>query len=128
MSMTKRLANQLLSSLRTLVLALFVLGVIVQPVAASMSEIHELSHDPVEHQTLAEHLNVSASENDEDGAPGRLHVLHHFAHCCGQFTGIVAVTVELQLPPALSGLLLTGESLARSDSRALAPFRPPITA
>lgn len=126
--MIKRLANRLLSSLRTLVLALFVLGVVVQPVAASMSEIHELSHDLVEHQTLAEHLKASASDADEDDAPGRLHALHHFSHCCGQLTAIMALPFQLALSPAASGLLATGESQARADTRVLAPFRPPITA
>ncbi|MEO6226364.1 MAG: DUF2946 family protein [Thermomonas sp.] len=128
MSMTKHLANRLLSSLRTLVLALFVLGVVVQPVAASVSEIHELSHDPVEFQTLAEHLDLPASDADEGGGSEPLHALHHFAHCCGQFTAIITAVFELPLPPATDRLLVVGKSQMPIYTRALAPYRPPITA
>lgn len=126
--MFNRIAKRLLSPLRTFVLALFVLGVIVQPVVASMSEIHELSHEPTGHQMLAEHLDPTEDDDGDAGSPGALHALHHFVHCCGQFTAIMTVAFDSPLPLAASGLLATGESQARSDTRALAPFRPPIAA
>ncbi|MGV8922993.1 MAG: hypothetical protein ACOH1L_06550 [Thermomonas sp.] len=119
--------------LRTSVLALFVLGTVVQPVAVSMSEIHALSHESIEHglvahQSLVEHSNVVASGVDEDGSSGALHALHHFAHCCGSFTAIMTAGFDLPLPPVAGGLLAAGESQARTNTLELAPYRPPITA
>lgn len=138
--MTNRLANRLLSVLRASVLALFVLGVVVQPVAASMSEIHELSHETIKHglaehgldahQSLAEHSSASTSDTVavEDGASEALHALHHFAHCCGSFTGIMTARLDVPLPPVASRLMAVSESPARTNRLELAPFRPPITA
>ena len=138
MPVTKRLANRLSSMLRTSVLALFVLGMIVQPVLVSMSELHALSHATIEHglvengtlahQSQVEHSNKMASGTDEQGSSGALHALHHFAHCCGSFTAIMSVGFVLPSPPAASGLLAAGESQARTNTLELAPFRPPITA
>lgn len=138
MPVTKRLANRLSSMLRTSVLALFVLGMVVQPVAVSMGELHVLAHDTIEHglvengmvahQSHVEHSNKLASGTDEDGSSGALHALHHFAHCCGSFTVIMAVGFVLPSPPVASGLLAAGESQARTNTLELAPFRPPITA
>lgn len=135
--MITRLANVLLSALRTSVLALFMLGVVVQPVAVSMSEIHAFAHDMIDHdlaehglvaeQSLASQANV-ANVADENGASGALHALHHFAHCCGSFTAIMAIGFNLPSPPVASGLLAAGESQARTNTLELAPFRPPITA
>src|SRR3546814_10948534 len=71
-----------------------------------MGELHELAHDPtgghahVDHgDALADEL--SAADAEEKGTAVTLHVLLHFAHCCGQSTtSIPALQVVNCMPTA----------------------------
>lgn len=115
------------SVFRTLVLTLFVLGMVLQPVVVSMSEIHAFSHDPSGHQALAEHLRIPASGSDQDDGSGTSRVLHHFAHCCAQSAAMVPAAFVMSVPLVTSGALALGDTQTRTDTRTRAPFRPPIT-
>lgn len=107
---------------RWLMLAILALGLAVQPVLSSVSELHELTHDAAGTHGSDEILTAG-----EEGTAGTLHVMHHFAHCCAQV-----------MPPSTTPLVLPqishSESMNLADSRLLpsrrwlAPFRPPIAA
>lgn len=118
--------------LHWLMLVGFLLSLVVQPVLASMGELHELAHGLTEthlHAAGGDDLSdeLAAQEEDEDAAAQALHVVHHMAHCCGQ--GAVAA-------PALRFELMSPEADAPESmlyarpltAPRVAPFRPPITA
>lgn len=119
--------------LHWLMLVGLVLGQVFQPVLASMGELHELSHGLSEAHLHADEphdigAELTAQAETEDRAAGALHVVHHFAHCCGQTAAVtmpalaVVTCFGAAAPPAIS---LT-QRLASGP--ALAPFRPPIGA
>ena len=104
----------------------------LQPVLATMGEIHELSHGLVEsHLHDADHASVAdevvAQGERDDGAAGALHALHHFAHCCGHSVVIPPVLgVPAAIAPDVPLLALSVHQVTASPL--LAPFRPPIQA
>ena len=117
---------------RVFVLALFVLSLVMQPVLASMADVHATSHD-----TSGEHSHIddadtgapaNASDNGDDAPSDGLHLLLHVAHCCGHF----ATPAGPALLDAPIGMLVAGpvwhEPRLNRNMRRLAPFRPPITA
>jgi hypothetical protein len=111
------------SLLHWLVSTCLVLAMIVQPVLASIGEMHELAHG------LAE-THVSGDDHDvraELAAQGEaLHLVHHMAHCCGQ-TAVPVVSFAAALVPVAAGPLAICSALERpADEPRLAPFRPPI--
>lgn len=118
-------------SLRVFVLALLALSMVLQPVVASMGEIHEFAHDPAEHSAQAGHPDLfaddSAKQLSEGETPGTLHLLLHLAHCCGQSPAIAAPALLMPPPMSVAGSAATCEPQAPPDIRALAPFRPPTT-
>src|SRR3546814_12447706 len=83
--------RRLLPFLRVLALALFALGLVLQPVMAAVGEMHELAHDPSgthSHDLHVDELNAelaAAGEQNQGGAK-TLHVLLHFSHCCRSAT------------------------------------------
>ncbi|WP_460822888.1 hypothetical protein [Lysobacter olei] len=108
---------------RWLMLAALALSVILQPVLASISELHELTHD-----SASVHGSVdSEAPGEENDTAGTLHVMHHFAHCCGH-------VVASSMAPLVQTEVSQSEPLNLTDSqflpirRRLAPFRPPIAA
>lgn len=108
---------------RWLMLVALALSVILQPVLASISELHELTHDAASVHGSVE----SEAAGEEDGTAGALHVMHHFAHCCGHVVAsstapLVQAEVGHSEPVNLSG------SRFVPIGRKLAPFRPPIAA
>lgn len=119
-------------TLRVIVLALFALSMMLQPVVASMGEIHEFAHDPVGHDAHAEHLGSTADEPAdepaESGTPATLHVLLHLAHCCGHSPAMAAPALVMPVPASMVASAATREPQAHPDIRTLAPFRPPATA
>ena len=133
--MSSRHRPRLPLPLRVFVLALFALGLALQPVLASLGELHELAHDQADTHAHAVPAHPSDNDNDEPGAadsadPGRSGVLHslmHLAHCCGSFTA--ALTAGLRVMPVALGAdtRALAESQIPLQSRALAPFRPPIS-
>lgn len=115
--------------LRSLVFVLFALGLVLQPVLATAGEVHDLQHDPAglhAHDMQAD-AAAQPDEADEPGAAGTLHVLLHFAHCCG-----ATAAVLYDLTPV--GWLVRANPVpdARSQVHAQAPspapFKPPIVA
>ena len=127
--------RRLSHALRLLALLLFTAGTTLQPVLASLGELHELS----DHQTgrpmhlghaqsSVDHDHVSAAEDHAGDAPEALHALLHFAHCCGQSgaLGVPALNVPTTAleETAPSTCELPGVIHAPTHG----PFRPPITA
>ena len=117
--------------LRVLVLGLFALGLVLQPVMATAGEMHELAHDPSGMHGHALHSDdggaelIAAGEPSEDGAE-TLHVLLHFAHCCG---GAAAALLPALKPiPAmpLTGRLPVAKTSIPLQARLTSPFKPPI--
>lgn len=111
-----------LSLCRWLMLAALVLSVILQPVLGSVSELHELTHG-----VASAHDNSKTGAPDEGKAAGALHVMHHFAHCCGHVVPTSAAPLAL---PRISHSDVTDLTDSRQvpSGRWPAPFRPPIAA
>lgn len=116
--------------LRILLLALFSLSLVLQPVLASMGELHELAHDPtgghahVDHgDALADEL--SAADAEEKGTAVTLHVLLHFAHCCGQSTTSIPALQVVNCMPTAERPFPDLQQLPL-HRRSFAPYRPPI--
>lgn len=126
--MSTRRKIRLPFALRVFVLALFALSMMLQPVVASMGEIHEFAHDPGGHRGHAEPVGATADEPAEKGASGTLHALLHLAHCCGQCPAMVASALAMPLPVSAVVSAATREPQAHPELRRLAPFRPPTTA
>lgn len=120
-------------NLRLIAYAILALSLLLRPVLASMSEIHELAHDPT-----GSHLDVSAgtgshhhdeaSEAGEGPQGSALHTLLHFAHCCGQVSA-TAVAISFEATHLTPEVRLYGPPAASVPlARWQTPFRPPITA
>lgn len=116
--------------LRVLVLALFALGLVVQPVLATAGEMHELAHDPSgmhAHDLHADDVDaelIAADEQDEDGAR-TLHLLLHFAHCCGAAAAMVPILNSIPAMP-LTGRLAIAKAPIPPPAHLTSPFKPPI--
>lgn len=119
------------SLLHWLVSTCLVLAMIVQPVLASIGEMHELAHGLAEtHVSGDDHDDVRAELAAQGEAGDReattLHLVHHMAHCCGQ-TAAPAVSFDPAVLPVAEGPLAICAALERpADEPRLAPFRPPI--
>lgn len=119
--------------LRWLTCLSLVLALIVQPTLAAVGELHELGHGLEEaHLATAECGSVSAEiaahQENGDHAAGALHVVHHFAHCCGQTAApALGSLLDFNAPPPTR---LAADWLITRPTSApvLAPFRPPIAA
>lgn len=116
--------------LRVLVLGLFALGLVLQPVMAAAGEMHELVHNPSgthAHDLHADELAgdmVTPGEPEEGGAK-ILHVLLHFAHCCGAATALVPVLEPSPSMPASSRLAIDKAPVPPA-THLPSPFKPPI--
>ena len=117
---------------RLLVLVLFALSMVLQPVLASVSEIHELAHDLVAGHVHVDHADETSADvapnGQDDGPAAALHMLMHFAHCCGQSpAATVPATFAMPMRTAATAPPVRGPQRVTS-ARMLAPYRPPITA
>lgn len=117
-----------------LLLAAMALGLVLQPVLASIGELHAQAHDPTGSHPLAaqlDHPPAADGHDDHDDHPAGdedsdpLHALIHLAHCCGQSFATLPspflVTAHLLREPLpIDGPQILAQGLP------LAPFRPPI--
>ena len=130
--MTRLRRRRWLPLLRVLVLGLFALGLVLQPVMAAVGEMHELAHDPSGSHVHGQHADDldaeldAGDEHDEDGAR-TLHVLLHFAHCCGATAALVQVLEPVSSMP-MDASLATAVTLMPPQPRLSSPFKPPIFA
>ena len=123
----QRSLRHCLQVLRFPALALLVLAVLVNPVFASLGDLHESGQAEAGHlHDVGQHEAGVASE-DHDGDSGLLHALMHASHCCGHLTGIVASLQWLPLP-LVAADAPAHEAAARPLSIPVNHFRPPITA
>ncbi|KGO99907.1 hypothetical protein [Novilysobacter defluvii] len=114
--------------LRVLVLGLFSLGLVLQPVMAAAGEMHEFTHDPSgmhSHGLHANGLDAELTAAGEHDGSETLHVLLDFAHCCGTAAAVLPV---LEHVPALAmaGRLAIAKASAPPAVRLPNPFKPPI--
>jgi hypothetical protein len=106
---------------------------ILRPTLSSIGEAHELAHHAGSEHGLLDQGQPSEDRAGDGAAQegqgsGTLHVLSHFAHCCGQSSlvapeGLVAVAAPLQA-------MLSAQSAKGQVARGRwpTPFRPPIVA
>lgn len=110
----------------------FALCLAVQPVLAALGEMHAFSAHAatadlhLEHR--APHEEVQAGSAAQEDTGGTLHLLLHYAHCCGH---TVALAVDEFAAPSLmldSTPVLPSVSQQVVASHLGNPFRPPIRA
>lgn len=141
--MFRRRRPQLPLPLRVFMLAMFALGLVSQPVIASLGDLHELAHDAAAaHAGMvhADHVHanhvdhgdsvdeeLTAADEPANAPAGTLHLLMHHAHCCGQsaMTALSAVAVVPVAPNGSRPALPRSQRLLQAPS--FPPFRPPIT-
>nr|WP_295378641.1 hypothetical protein [Pseudoxanthomonas sp.] len=114
--------------MRLLALCVLLLGVVAQPVMASVGGIHELGHDGGLHSHAQAPAHADEDGGDDDGSgrgTGLLHALMHAMHCCGHAPAMPAATAAWQPiapPDTMSFLHGVPAPTHRSDKL----LRPPI--
>lgn len=104
------------------------LAFVVQPALAAIGEIHELSHgSTTEHAEFDEAGAATPSPEDQGGGEA-LHVLSHFAHCCGHapsavFGGTTTLLISCGSSAPAEGLVALKLRSPLEDV-----LRPPIQA
>lgn len=128
--MVRLRSRRWLAHLRVLVLGLVGLGLVLQPVMATIGEVHEWAHDVQgehEHDPKAGELASDLVVLGEQGEAGvaTLFVLLHFAHCCGATAALPPL-----LEPVTAILVPDRPAMATVAARPAAPqpspFKPPI--
>ena len=121
------------TTLRVFVLALFVLGLILQPVLASLGELHELAHDPSglhSHSVQSDHSampSTLSSQGPQAAArTATLHVLLHFAHCCAQSSVVMTTGLAFVAGVPAASQPIEQRAQVVLPARPMALFRPPI--
>lgn len=119
--------------LRVLVLVLFALGLVLQPVMAAAGEMHEFAHDPsgmhsdaLQADSVDAELAAAAGEQGEGGTE-TLHVLLDWAHCCGATAAMLPGIKLIPMMPA-TNRLIPAEFSIPPPGYLPAPFKPPIFA
>jgi hypothetical protein len=111
--------------IRTLALGLLLLSLVVQPLLASMGEIHELGH--AEGAEVAHAVELESHEDaagDETQSPA--HVLLHFAHCCGHPSVVAVSLIPMVAASWPERFVASADASALPRSFTGSPFRPPI--
>lgn len=122
-----RLARHARRLLRLPALVLLLLAVLINPVFASVGDLHEAVRGSADHlHSLQEHALTQDAAQDEDGQGGDLlHALMHAAHCCGHLSAIPESYVFSALPLArASSPQTTVAPIASVD--VVSEIRPPI--
>lgn len=128
--MTHRLIQRWSRMLRLPALALLLLAVLINPVFASLGDLHELGNGSGHLHAVSDHGDAVGSHEHADGDAGEsdlLHALMHASHCCGHLTAIVpAVFAVPGMPPASAAPL--ADPVPVPPSRPASLLRPPIVA
>ncbi|MFT3668524.1 MAG: hypothetical protein QM795_08070 [Pseudoxanthomonas sp.] len=128
--MTHRLIQRLSRVLRLPALAVLLLAVLVNPVFASLGDLHELGNGGDHLHAVSDHGDAAEAHDHADGDAGEgdlLHALMHASHCCGHLTAIVpAVFAMPGMPPASAAPL--ADPVPVPLSRPASLLRPPIVA
>ncbi len=127
--MARVLARSRFPLLRLLVLTVLALRLLLQPVLATTGEMHGLAHDPsgmhAHDASLAPADKAPAEPREADeGGAGLLHLLLHFAHCCGATTVMPAALEQIPALP-MTRLLPVASTPLPPQARLLLPFKPP---
>jgi hypothetical protein len=116
--------------LRTGLLLVLALCMAFQPVLAAVGELHELAQHE---ESVPGHLDGAWDSHGPEDAAGTshdpnetLHVLLHFAHCCGHSNGLTTGGLAQLAPPVRACLSAPRIQPPRPAERLGAPFRPPI--
>ncbi|WP_147652663.1 hypothetical protein [Vulcaniibacterium gelatinicum] len=129
--MIQRSRHGWLPALRTLLLLAFALSLALQPVFGAMGELHESTAHAasagLHADFAAPHDGEQAGDSDSGSDNDALHLLLHYAHCCGHAVGLVRAfePPSMALPAAVQMPLV---SLLAPAFSANVPFRPPIAA
>lgn len=108
-------------------------ALLVNPVLASIGEMHELSHQDYTHaHAAAAHAPEAAADahagtDTADDSDSFLHVLMHASHCCIAHPAVVPAAALPALAPATSVPCPQAAALPRRHFVST-PFRPPIAA
>lgn len=113
---------------RTVLLVLLALCLVSQPVLAALGEMHESRVHPESATLHLDQVGAHADGAAQDESEGTLHLLLHFAHCCGQTTAVFATSVLIPTLVPTHGERLAPPSAPRITTRLNPPFRPPIAA
>lgn len=117
---------------RLIALLLFAAGAVLQPALASMGALHELAEHAADVHAHASAHHATAGQKptiDRDaGVPDPLHLLLHYAHCCGPSGALFAVISSVPQSHVRSESPRMGESTTVRRAYLRGPFRPPITA
>lgn len=115
--------------LRVFALGLLALGLVMQPVLASLGELHEIAHDPTGTHALTVHADQAADISQDEvpqEQPGSvLHALIH-AHCCAPSSLAWLPAIDLIAGPSSADVVLIPRPQVLSQPLLPAPFRPPI--
>ena len=109
--------------LRFPALALLVLAVLVNPVFATLGDLHESGQAEAGHLHDVGQHEAGVAAEDHDGDSDLLHA----SHCCGHLTGMVAGMHWLPLP-LLASDAQAHVVAARALHIPVNHFRPPIKA
>ncbi|MGQ4659448.1 hypothetical protein [Lysobacter sp. F6437] len=128
--MIRLLSHRWLPLLRVVVLGMFALGLVLQPVMAAAGEMHEFAHDPAgshAHAPDAVDADAAATGAQDVGEDRTLHVLLQFAHCCGTTPALLQVFKPI-LAKTANGRLAIVKTPMPPQVRLASPFKPPIAA
>ncbi len=110
----------------------FALCLALQPVLGALGEMHETTDHAASAVLHLDHLTPHDAQHAGDvergGADGALHVLLHYAHCCGHTVGLSVAAFEAPIAPLSSVQQLPPASPHVVASHLATPFRPPIQA
>lgn len=125
-----RRARRLRHALRTGLMLVFALCLAVQPVLGALGEMHEFSAHAgtaglhLDH--LMPHEEVQTGTAAQEDRDGTLHLLLHYAHCCGHTLALAAGEFAAPTVVLASAQPLPPVSPQVAASHLTTPFRPPI--